>query len=58
MQLIMSVVVVQKKGARVAQIMEATIDSWKWIAVSVCFHAAVHSHSFELKREVDCECAK
>ena len=34
-----------------AQIMEATIDSWKWIAASVCFHAAVHSHSFEPKRE-------
>ena len=49
--MIMSVVVVQKKGTRVAQIMEATIDSWKWIAASVCLHVTVHSHSFEPKRD-------
>lgn len=55
--MIMSVVVVQKKGTRVVQIMEATIDSWKWIAASVCLHVTVHSHSFEPKREMDCECA-
>ena len=55
--MIMTVVVVQKKGARVAQIMEATIVSWKWIAASACLHVTVHLHSFEPKREMDCVCA-